>query len=47
MQTYGYARVSSTDQNKLRQLLALRARNIPEENIFIDKQSGWDFAGVR
>ena len=43
MQTYGYARVSSTDQNKLRQRLALRARNIPEENIFIDKQSGRDF----
>ena len=43
MQTYGYARVSSTDQNDLRQLLALRARNIPEENIFIDKQSGRDF----
>ena len=43
MQTYGYARVSSTDQNELRQLLALRARNIPEENIFIDKQSGRDF----
>lgn len=43
MQTYGYARVSSTDQNELRQLLALRARNIPEENIFIDKQSSRDF----
>lgn len=43
MQTYGYARVSSTDQNELRQLLALRARNIPEESIFIDKQSGRDF----
>lgn len=43
MQTYVYARVSSTDQNELRQLLALRARNIPEENIFIDKQSGRDF----
>lgn len=43
MQTYGYARVSSPDQNELRQLLALRARNIPEENIFIDKQSGRDF----
>ena len=43
MQTYGYARVSSSDQNELRQLLALRARNIPEENIFVDKQSGRDF----
>jgi DNA invertase Pin-like site-specific DNA recombinase len=43
MQTYGYARVSSTDQNEYRQLLALRARNVPEQNIFVDKQSGKDF----
>lgn len=43
MQTYGYARVSSTDQNELRQLLALHAKNIPTENIFVDKQSGRDF----
>ena len=43
MQTYGYARVSSTDQNDYRQLLALRARNVPERNIFADKQSGKDF----
>ncbi len=43
MQTYGYARVSSTDQNEYRQLLALRARNVPERNIFVDKQSGKDF----
>mgnify|MGYP004668271449 FL=1 len=43
MQTYGYARVSSTDQNELRQLLALHAKSIPTENIFVDKQSGRDF----
>ena len=43
MQSYGYARVSSTDQNEYRQLLALRARNVPERNIFVDKQSGKDF----
>ena len=35
MQTYGYARVSSTDQNEYRQLLALRARNVPERNIVV------------
>lgn len=43
MNIYGYARVSSTDQNEERQLLALRARNVPERNIFVDKQSGKDF----
>lgn len=35
--------MSSTDQNEYRQLLALRARNVPEQNIFVDKQSGKDF----
>lgn len=43
MDIYGYARVSSSDQNEERQLLALRARNVPERNIFVDKQSGKDF----
>lgn len=43
MDIYGYARVSNTDQNEERQLLALRARNVPERNIFVDKQSGKDF----
>lgn len=43
MDIYGYARVSSTDQNEERQLLALRARNVPERNVFVDKQSGKDF----
>lgn len=43
MDIYGYARVSSTDQNEEWQLLALRARNVPERNIFVDKQSGKDF----
>ena len=41
--TYGYIRVSSTDQNEDRQLLALHEKNIPDKNIFIDKQSGKDF----
>ena len=40
---YGYVRVSSTDQNEDRQLLALSEKNIPQRNIYIDKQSGKDF----
>lgn len=43
MQTYGYARVSSGDQNTDRQLDALCAKNVPLRNIYIDKQSGKDF----
>jgi len=43
MQIYGYARVSSTDQNEDRQLLALEGLGVPANNIFIDKQSGKDF----
>ncbi len=40
---YGYVRVSSADQNEERQLVALREKSIPENHIFIDKQSGKDF----
>ncbi len=40
---YGYIRVSSTDQNEDRQQIALRAKEVPAENIFLDKQSGRDF----
>lgn len=40
---YGYARVSSTDQNCERQLLALREMEVPEDRIYMDKQSGRDF----
>lgn len=40
---YGYVRVSSTDQNEERQLVAMKAHNVPAENIFSDKQSGKDF----
>ena len=40
---YGYIRVSSKDQNEDRQLLAMHELDIPEKNIFIDKQSGKDF----
>ena len=41
--TYGYIRVSSTDQNEDRQMAALRGRCVPEKNIYMDKQSGKDF----
>lgn len=40
---YGYVRVSSRDQNEDRQIIALKEIGVPEENIFIDKQSGKDF----
>ena len=43
MEIYGYVRVSSTDQNKDRQMLALQKQNIAEKNIYIDKLSGKDF----
>ncbi len=41
--TYGYVRVSSTDQNEDRQMIALSACNIPTKNIYMDKRSGKDF----
>jgi len=40
---YGYARVSTCDQNEERQVLALKQRGISEANIFVDKASGKDF----
>lgn len=40
---YGYVRVSSTDQNEDRQLLAMADRYVPQVNIYIDKQSGKNF----
>ena len=43
MNVYGYVRVSSLDQNEDRQILALKEVFVPEENMFIDKQSGKDF----
>ena len=43
MNIYGYVRVSSTDQNEDRQLIAMKENSVPEKNIFIDKQSGKDF----
>ncbi len=40
---YGYIRVSSIDQNEIRQVTALSAQNIPDKNIYMDKQSGKNF----
>ena len=40
---YGYARVSSKEQNEQRQMIALTAFGIVEKNIYMDKQSGKDF----
>ena len=41
--TYGYIRVSSTDQNESRQRIALEQQGIPPGHIFMDKMSGKDF----
>lgn len=40
---YAYIRVSSQEQNEERQLVAMRQLNIPQEHIYMDKQSGKDF----
>ena len=40
---YGYVRVSTKDQNEDRQIKSMIEYGIPEERIFIDKQSGKDF----
>jgi DNA invertase Pin-like site-specific DNA recombinase len=40
---FGYARVSSKDQNLARQISALKEAGIDEKCIFIDRQSGKDF----
>ena len=40
---YGYARVSSSDQNEDRQIMAFRSLKIKDSKIFLDKQSGKDF----
>ena len=41
---YGYVRVSTCAQHEDRQLAALQPLAIAEKNLFIDKQSGKDFA---
>ena len=46
-QTYGYARVSTQEQNEARQLAALREFGVKEEKIIIEKVSGKDFSRPR
>ena len=41
-QTYGYVRISTKEQNEARQLAALAEYEIPQRNLFIDRQSGKD-----
>lgn len=40
---YGYARVSTRDQNEDRQMMALREFPVSDENVYLDKLSGKDF----
>ena len=40
---FGYARVTSKDQNLARQISALKEAGIDKRNIFTDRQSGKDF----
>ena len=41
---YAYIRVSTREQNEERQRAAMIEFGVPEENIFLDRQSGKDFA---
>ena len=41
--TYGYVRVSTREQNEVRQLNAMREFGVEEKNIVIEKLSGRDF----
>ena len=43
MEKYGYVRVSSREQNETRQLLAMQELNVPDNNIYVDRQSGKNF----
>ena len=40
---YGYVRVSSKDQNEERQMVAMKQAGVPDQNTFVDKQSGKSF----
>ena len=40
MKNYGYIRVSTTEQNEDRQIIAMDEIGIPKENIYMDKLSG-------
>ena len=41
--TYAYVRVSSKDQNEMRQLIAMREFGVRDADIYIEKQSGKNF----
>lgn len=43
MRTYGYVRVSTKEQNENRQIDAMEAYGLNEQDLFIDRQSGCDF----
>ncbi len=43
MNTYGYVRVSTKEQNEDRQMIAMRNFGIANSSIILDKQSGKDF----
>ncbi len=43
MNTYGYMRVSTREQNEDRQRIALREAGVEEACLYMDKQSGKDF----
>ena len=43
MAVFGYVRVSSQEQNEDRQLISMEQAGVPNNNIYIDKQSGKDF----
>ena len=40
---YGYIRVSTKEQKEDRQRIAMREYGVPEENVYLDKQSGKNF----
>ena len=40
---YGYIRISTREQNKDRQRVAMREFGVAQRNIVLDKQSGKDF----
>ena len=40
---YGYIRVSTREQNEQRQIIAMQEFGIPQNRIYMDKQSGKDF----
>ena len=43
MKVYGYVRVSTRDQNEDRQVVAMRAFGVADEDILVEKWSGKDF----